>query len=52
MTVKELIQELKQYDEDSAVWFYHTLIGKIMPGEIACMIGRTELTADGVLLKT
>lgn len=50
MTVKEVIEKLKQYDEDEQVWFYHKLKGKIMPAEIAGIVNKIEYTADGVLL--
>jgi len=51
MIVKDLIEQLKQYDEDAKVWLYHKLKGEIMPKEIVAPIRKTELTADGVLLK-
>lgn len=52
MTVSELIEHLKDYDGNEPVWFYHKLRGRIMPEEIIGPIGKTELTADGVLLST
>lgn len=53
MTGKELIEQLKQYDEnelDNQIWFHHKLKGKIMPAEITCPINTIEYTADGLLL--
>lgn len=50
MKVKDIIEELKKHDKELDVWFFHKLKGKVMPEEIAKIISKVELTADGILL--
>ncbi len=51
MNVKELKKDLEQYGDDELIWFHHKLKGKIMPLTITVPVKKTELTANGVLLK-